>query len=460
VIAAVLDPPVAGRTAWRVLIAEDDVAAGERLERYLCGRGFRAGHVADGLAAWDALQRDAYDLLLTDLQMPGLDGLELIRRAHAHQPTLVIVVTTAFATIQGTVQALKLGAADYVPKPFALAQLESVLRRVLQTHRGNSAGPGLVGSGVVAPQLFLGRCDALREAVEVADRVAPGDTVVLLRGETGTGKELLAQRIHDRSARRTRPFVRFNCGTLVPSLADAQLFGSERGAYTSSVRDTTGVLESADGGTVFLDEIGELPLELQTRLLEFLQDRAYRRVGSPTVRRADVRLLFATHRPLEEMVRAESFRRDLYYRVRQVEIRLPPLRDRREDIPGLAHVILERIAAGPRRLSPAAAAFAQGYAWPGNIRELEQALIASTALSSGEEIGERELRRVLGMDGGAAAPAEMITADGMPPLDAPLEDVERWHIQRALKALGGNVSAVARALRIDRSTIYRKLPRE
>jgi DNA-binding NtrC family response regulator len=454
VTAALLDPPIAGRTTCRVLIAEDDLAAGERLERYLRDRGFRAGHVADGLAAWEALQRERYDLLLTDLQMPGIDGLELIRRAHAHQPALAIVVTTAFATIQGTVQALKLGAADYVPKPFAMAQLETVVRRVLGAHAG------LASPQSGSEELFVGGCGALADAVAIADQVAPGDTVVLLRGETGTGKELLARRIHERSARRTRPFVRFNCGTLVPSLADAQLFGSERGAYTSSVRDTTGVLESADGGTVLLDEIGELPMELQTRLLEFLQDRAYRRIGSPTVRHADVRLLFATHRPLEEMVRAETFRRDLYYRVRQIEIRLPPLRERREDVPELARVLLARIAAGPRRLSPAAAVFARSYAWPGNVRELEQALIAASALSTGAEIGERELRRVLGIDGEVTPAPSAVGGDGMPPLDAPLEEVERWHIRRALQALGGNVSAVARALRIDRSTIYRKLPRE
>jgi transcriptional regulator with PAS, ATPase and Fis domain len=243
-----------------------------------------------------------------------------------------------------------------------------------------------------------------------------------------------------------------NCGHLAPALADSQLFGSERGAYTSSVRAAAGVIEAAEGGTVFLDEIGELGADVQVKLLDFLQDRTYRRLGSTVERRSDARVLCATHRDLECMVRTGAFRADLYYRIRQVQIVLPPLRERPEDLADFVDETLRRIAHG-RRLSEEALDFAKRYPWPGNVREVEQALIAAVATTAGRDIQVCDLRRVLGLAAEEHVPP---AADGIPPADAPMEEIERWHIQRALVARGGNISAAARALGIDRSTVYRK----
>lgn len=450
----------------RALVAEDDATAREWLERFLASRGFDVHGFGDGAEAWAALEKRRYDLVLTDLRMPGMDGLELIRRLHAFDPAAVVVVTTAHATIEGTVEALRSGARDYLPKPYSADHLETVLERALRDARASRSAP--TGLGAPGPardrdsiELVVGHGEAMREAVELADRIAPTETMVLLRGETGTGKELLARRIHARSRRRTGPLVRFNFGCISATLADSQLFGTERGAYTSSVRQTAGVLESAEGGSVFLDEVGEIPSDLQAKLLEFLQDRTYRRVGSSAVRRADVRVLFATHRDLEAMVRAGQFRPDLYYRIRQIEIRLPALRDRSEDIPELIrHVLAVASPVLGHQFDDEALALALAYPWPGNIRELEQATIAAAAMGSGGLIRAADLRRALGLDLGRALGGCPAAAAGVPPPDVPLEEVDRWHIQRALEACGGNVSEVARRLGIDRSTIYRKILRK
>ncbi len=432
----------------KVLVAEDEGTAARHLCALLEQRGMSPECAGDGVAALARLEAERYDLLITDLRMPGLDGLELTRRAHEADPELVIIVTTAHATIDGTVQALRLGARDYLPKPFDAAHLDAVLGRSFAAGRRAPAATDGVPT-------LVGHSPCLRAAIAMADRVADTDVLVLLRGETGSGKELLARRIHALSGRRG-PFVKMNCGHLGPALADSQLFGSERGAYTSSVRSAPGVIEAARGGTVFLDEIGELGSEVQVRLLDFLQDRTYRRLGSNVEQRSDCRVLCATHRDLEEMVRTGSFRADLYYRVRQVQIVLPPLRARPEDLVDFAEHVLAKIAPG-RSLSDDALAFAKQYPWPGNVREVEQALIAAVATTSGREIQLCDLRRVLGL---AADARPRVDEDGAPPPDAPMEEIERWHIRRALEARGGNVSAAARALGIDRSTVYRKTRRD
>ena len=452
--------------AGRVLVAEDDPTGRHWLRRFFSARGSSVDDCADGLEAWSAFQARRHSLVLTDLRMPGIDGLELTRRVRGLDPSAVIIVTTAHASIEGTIEALRCGARDYLPKPFSTDHLEVVLARSSNEAVGATrapARPAGAGSGIdrEANELVIGSSPLMREAVDLVDRIAPTETVVLLRGETGTGKELLARRIHARSPRRERPFVRVNCGCISSTLADAQLFGSERGAYTSAVEQSIGMFESADGGSVFLDEIGDLPLDLQVKLLEFLQDRTYRRLGSSKVHRANVRVVLATHRDLEAMVREGSFRSDLYYRIRQIEVRLPPLRDRLGDLGELIdHVLKKAHPSRDVRLDNGAMDRAIRYPWPGNIRELEQAVLASTAMATGDVVRQADLDRALGLGARHAGIAPATSPDDLPPADASLEEVERWHIQRALVACGGNVSAVARKLGIDRSTIYRRILRK
>jgi DNA-binding NtrC family response regulator len=444
----------------RALIVEDDPGAARALRRHLERHGYTVQHAADGERAWKILQSESFDLLMTDLRLPGIDGIELIGRAHPLAPSMPIIVTTAFATIDSTVEALRCGAADYLPKPFGSDHFDAVLARsapagsavpVFEKSRAPTAPPGV--------EMRIGRSARMREAVEIADRVAASEVQVLIRGETGVGKELMARRIHAASSRGAGPFVRFNCGNLAPGLADAQLFGSERGAYTSSVREVRGVIEEAADGTLFLDEIGELSLELQVRLLDLLQERTFRRLGSSAVHRVNARLLMATHRDLERMLERGEFRRDLYYRIRQVQILIPPLRDRIEDLEELADSILARVAPG-KTPSPEARALMSAHAWPGNVRELEYALIAAAAVEREQVISAATLRRALGFDAiMPEARGPHFEGEAGPPDGVTLAELERWHILRELAAHGGNVSATARALGIDRSTVQRKTRR-
>jgi DNA-binding NtrC family response regulator len=396
----------------RLLIVEDEAVIRAALRRLLERNGYTvedAGSVPDALQAFDL---GSFDLIIADLRLPGPPGTDLIGLADG-TPVLII---TSYASVQSAVDAMKLGAADYITKPFEHDELLLVIERVLRQRRLERQNAALRADLERAYPLgqLIGCCRAMQEVFDRIKRVAPTDTTVLILGESGTGKELVARAVHEESARRDQPMVTVNCAAIPEALIESELFGVE--AAESGDREPTrkgvGLVESADRGTLFLDEIGELPLAAQARLLRVLQDGEVRRIGAPQVRRVDVRLIAATHRDLGQLVAEGAFRADLYFRLRVMEIRLPPLRERGDDIPELAEFLLgkacTRLNRPSLRLSPEALTAIRRHRWPGNVRELENAIERAVILCDGDVIGP-ELLAIERID---RRPAPAASADG------------------------------------------------
>ncbi|MBK9387961.1 MAG: sigma-54-dependent Fis family transcriptional regulator [Planctomycetes bacterium] len=448
----------------RILVVDDESAVRASLAELLAERlGHEVVEARDGVEAFEALQRESFDLVLADLLMPRLGGIELIQRALQRTPELPIVVISGTGRFRDVVDALRAGAYDFLQKPIAdLDELEALVARALERgrlRRENASLRDEVEQRVAGPFLAP-RSPAAREALQLAERVARTTTTVLLLGESGTGKEVLARRIHALSERARGPFVGVNCAALPPDLAEAELFGHERGAFTGADRARAGRFESAHGGTLFLDEIGEMPLALQAKLLRVLQEREIQPLGSDRTKRIDVRVIAATHRDLEAEVRAGRFREDLYYRIRVFVVRLPPLRERSEDLPELAEHFVARCAAQMGRarpsLAPDALAALQAHTWPGNVRELENAIERALILCEGERIDARHLG-ALALPGRARSGASSSAIFELPPGGMPLAELERVAIESALRQAGGNVAEAARLLDLDRGTLRHRL---
>ncbi len=371
----------------RMLVVEDESTQRRMLAEYLARCGHDVGEAAAADEALATMERTRPDLVLTDVRLPGTDGVELIRRARRRGFPAEFLVMTAFGTIENAVEAMRAGAHDYLTKPIDLDGLDRALRELAAPPKPPPITP---------EDPFLGLGAAITELVALADRVGPTNATVLVTGETGTGKELVAERVHARSRRATGPLVKLNCASLAESLLEAELFGYEKGAFTGADRLRPGLFEAARGGTLFLDEIGDVPPTLQVRLLRVLQEREVLRVGGRKPVGVDFRLVAATHRDLDALVAAGGFREDLLFRLRVVEIRVPPLRDRREDIPTLAERLLCRHAAKNgvpfRPLAPAALALLMEHPFPGNVRELEHVLERALVLAAGEEIAPTDLQ--------------------------------------------------------------------
>ena len=440
----------------RILVVDDD--AGVR--SFLVGALVKAGHevtaAEDGEAGLAALARQGFELLLTDLKMPGMDGLTLLTRAKAEQPELEVIVLTAHGSVDTAVAAMKAGAFEYLTKPLEspaelrLVASRALERRALLTFREASQpdaedGPTLTWN---AP--------AMAPVAEALRRVAPTQAAVLLLGESGTGKEVAARAVHQWSTRRDGPFVAVNCAALTETLLESELFGHEKGAFTGATTTRRGRIELAQGGTFFLDEIGELKPELQAKLLRVLEEKRFERVGGARSHVADVRWIAATHRDLAQMMEAGTFREDLYHRLAVFPVRLPPLRDRPEDLAPLATVLLARIAAEMGRpglsLSEAAVARLQEQPWPGNARELRNVLERAAILAEGPLVEPRHLW----LDAGRAAPVPGASTR-LPELN--LEALERRAIEQALEAESGNRKRAAARLGIGLRTLYDKLRR-
>jgi DNA-binding NtrC family response regulator len=452
----------------RILIVEDEAALRDSLERLLR----RAGHVVESCAdltcARARLSTPSLDLILTDLRLGDESGLDLVDAAHAQCPAARLVMMTAFGSVELAVEAMRRGADDFVEKPFRaealLARLERLLeparlgREVVRLSRENQYLRDELGSAEKEDDAIVGEADATRRLRELVVRVAPTTASVLVRGETGTGKELVARRIHALSDRAQGPFVAVNCSAIAEGLVESELFGHEKGAFTGADRRRLGRFEVADGGTLFLDEIGDLAPNLQVKLLRVLQERTFERVGGSATVETDVRIIGATNRDLEAALRDGRFRSDLYYRLNVVRIDVPPLRDRREDIPGLAALFLQRY--GRRadgslpRLSAAAQAALQASDWPGNVRELENVIHRATILCRDDVI---EAEDVMPQAGTASADASGSSATPAADLRAILARVERDLISRALRESGGNLTAAGRALGIERNLLRYKL---
>ncbi len=434
----------------RVLVADDERNLRELMIRELGRKGHEVEGAGDGAAALARLQEASYDVVVLDMKMPKKEGIEVLRELQALSDPPQVIVMTGFQEVGTAVEAMKLGAYDYLTKPTKIEELDIVIRKAAekgQLLRDNEALRAHAPGGEPAGGI-LTRSPAMLEVLRIVDRVAPTDSAVLILGESGTGKELIARGIHERSQRLGRPFVPIHCGALPHEVFESELFGHEKGAFTGAVGAKPGLVELADGGTLFLDEIGEMEPDSQVKLLRALETGTFFRVGGTRPRRVDVRLVAATNRDLAEAMRTGGFRQDLYYRINTIALKLPPLRERREDIVLLAtHFVGTQAAYGVKRLSPATLAALESYDWPGNVRELLHAIERAAILTKGDEIQPDDLPPEVG--GAPRAPAS--TSGGS------LEQMERQHIVATLRQVGGHRGKAAALLAIDPKTLYRKI---
>jgi two-component system, NtrC family, response regulator HydG len=454
-------PPAPGHApaaSGAVLVVDDQKNMRATTALLLRQAGHRVDEAEDGAAALERLSRGAYDVVLTDLRMPSMDGLALLRAAQREAPQTQVVVMTAYGTIEAAVEAMRLGAADFVTKPFKEDELLLRVGKALERRR-------LLGEVSLYAEEFrkrhglehvVGRSAAMREVLERVVRVGPTDATVLITGESGTGKELVARALHVTSRRSARPFVPVNCAAITETLLESELFGHARGAFTGATRARRGMFEEADGGSLFIDEIGETSPGFQAKLLRALQEGEIRRVGESTPVRVDVRVIAATNQDLRKAIAEKRFREDLFYRLAVVPIRIPPLRERREDVPLLAAHFLQRWTArtgSERVLTAEAAARLMEHDWPGNVRELENAMEQAAALSV-----ERELRAAdVFIDTAGPPRAEGAEAGGT--LAEVVDEAERRAILAALLRCDQDLQRVARELGVSSTTLWRKMKR-
>jgi DNA-binding NtrC family response regulator len=435
-----------------LLVVDDERKIRELLATHLGRLGHRVLLAPDGLEALRLADAEPVDLVLSDVRMAGLDGMALLRELRGRHPEAVVILMTAYGTISGAVEAMREGAFHYLVKPFGLDEATLLVERGLEL-RALRRDNRMLRTALGAPPLLESRNPAMRRALETARQAAASDTTLLLLGESGTGKNMLARAIHAWSPRRAGPFVTIPCTTLAEHLLESELFGHVKGAFTGAWKDKPGRIEAADGGTLFLDEIGELAPELQAKLLRFLEERRFERVGDARTREVDARLVAATNRDLEAEVGARRFRADLFYRLAVIPLRLPPLRERPEDLPALVDHLLDGLAARLGRprptLEPAARTALAAYAWPGNVRELANALERALVLSRGDSLAAESLPDAV------LAPPREATATTPAVATLSLEDVERRHIQHVLASSTTLEEAAAR-LGIDPTTLWRK----
>ena len=445
-----------------VFVVDDDEFMREGLVQTLEAHPYRIEAFDNPRRALEAIADVPPSLVITDMRMPEMDGLELLDKALRIQPGLPVVMITAFATVETAVNAMKRGAFDYIMKPFQAEEIEVVVEKALAHRRMLMENEYLKRelASTFAPQDFVGSSGGMREVFAQIDRIAPSPSTVLIRGESGTGKELVARCLHANSDRRDKPFIRVNCAALSAGLLESELFGHEKGAFTGADRQRIGRFELAEGGTILLDEISEMDLALQGKLLRVLQEREYERVGSSETIKADVRILATSNRNLEDAIRAGTFRQDLFYRLNVVPIALPPLRTRRDDIADLArHFIRKHAAAGAGRvkdIAQDAVELLMRYDWPGNVRELENIIERAIVLNREEIIRPEHLAAGLGAMTSSGAtnvgPDESFAV-------RPLIEIEREYVGRVLRHLDGHRQNTAQALGISERSLRDRLKR-
>jgi len=464
--AMAIDQPAAARPL--LLVVDDELPVLRVVERLAAKVGFDVVTCASGSEAMRALARKPADLAMVDLRMPDVNGLDLLRQIRTAVPSCEVILMTAFAAVDSAVEAIKLGAREYLTKPFDFDRLRQVLVDIrLELERRAQV---VVLESQVARQLefcgMLGRSAAMQELFSLIQRLAPHAKVVLVSGETGTGKELAARAFHQAGPRRSQPFVTINCSAVVDTLFESELFGHVRGAFTGAVESKAGVFEAAQNGTLFLDEVGELPLSVQAKLLRALENGEVQRVGSLQPKRVDVTVIAATNRDLRAEVGAGRFRGDLFYRLNVVEVGLPPLRERREDIPYLTAAFLRACAQRMKKpltgLTPGAERLLLNARWDGNVRELKNVIERACLLADASVLSERELTGAFGPDGATARstrPPDAVAAPMHAEAPEALEDLERDHIIDVLRRVNGNRMAAAKMLGISRRALYRRLER-
>jgi two-component system NtrC family response regulator len=444
-------------TDARILIVDDEAVQRESLGGFLVKLGYDVVLAADGPTALRIVQGTVVDVMLTDVRMPGMDGAELLVRAREANPLLEVIVITAFGTIADAVEAMKRGAAGYLTKPIDLDDIQLQVQKAVE-RRNLVSEVRALRRQVAAAHSFGGivaSSPAMTAALDLAARAATTDATVLVRGESGTGKELVARAVHHASARRTGPFVAVNCAAIAPTLLESELFGHEKGAFTGADKQRIGRFESATGGTLFLDEIGDLSPSLQVKLLRVLQERSFERVGGNRTVKTDARIVAATHRNLEQMVADGTFRQDLFYRLDVVSIHLPPLRERRGDIPQLIEHFRRKAAAQYLRpvesISREAMDLLVKHDYPGNVRELENLVTRMVVLARGAVATLADLPGGTGAQG--TRPLDEVGGD----LPGYLEEIERRVIREALDAADGNQSQAARAIGLTERNLRYKL---
>ena len=443
----------------KVLLVDDDPSFRRVQEYQLSQAGYQVTVCDDGAQALDAFRKGAHDLVVTDIRMPGIDGLDLMTRLKAISAETPVVVVTGHGTIETAVEAMKQGAFDFLTKPFPGDHLRLTLQRADEFRRLRREIRELrrAVEGRFAFENLIGSAPAMKVLFESMELVAPTSSVVLVNGETGSGKELVARAIHHHSPRSGHPFVTLNCGAIPASLMEAELFGHSKGAFTGAEQDRKGKFETADGGTLFLDEIGEVPLELQPKLLRVLESGAVDRLGEDEPVQVDVRIVAATHRDLEAMVQEGSFRRDLFYRLSVVPVAIPPLRERREDIPLLAAHFLGRMARqtgrGGLEFDPATLDLLESYDWPGNVRELENVIERMVVLSRDDRLATDGVPSGIRSTGESVAGARF----RLPPEGVNLEELEIDLIRQALELEEGNQTRAAKRLGLTRNTLLYRM---
>jgi two-component system response regulator PilR (NtrC family) len=446
-------------TKAHILVVDDEKSMREVLTIMLEKEGYVVGEAASGEEALDLVRQNGFNVMLTDLKMPGMSGLELTERVRSLDPNVVVITMTAFASLESAVEALRLGAFDYITKPFRVEEITNSVRQALEQDRLRRENLHLRRE---LAQTFdfsqiVGSSEQMEEIFDLVRKISATESTVLILGESGTGKELVARAIHYNSRRSDGRFVSINCGAIPETLLESELFGHRRGAFTGAVRDKEGLFSVARGGSFFLDEIGEMPASIQVKLLRALEQREIVPVGATSPIKVDTRVIAASNKDLEEEVAARRFRPDLFYRINVIPIVLPPLRERRDDIPLLVEHFLDKWCAksgkARKKISPEALEMLIAYSWPGNVRELENLIQRAVTLEDSEVIDGAVFPDKVRRAGG-----EGINLAGMT-RELTLEQLERVHILRTLERTGWHKKHTAEALGIDPSTLYRKLER-
>ena len=440
-----------------ILVIDDEESMRDSCQQVLCRDGNIVKVAENGSAGLAMLKRESFDLIILDLKMPGLSGMEVLKKIKENDSEAVVIVITGYATVESAVEAMKTGAFDFIPKPFTPDSLRAIVRRALE-RRGLALENVLLRSELEAsfgPDVIIGQSKSMKNVEELVQKVGPTDTTVLISGESGTGKELVARAIHRHSCRIDKPFVAVDCGSLVENLFESELFGHVKGSFTGATATKYGRFELADGGTLFFDEIGNISINIQTKLLRVLQEREITKVGGSQIIKVDVRIIAATNKDLQKAVKAGELREDLFYRLSVVPITIPALRERKDDIPLLANHFLRKYNKKRKKnvkaISDQAMNALVEYDWPGNVRELENAIERAVVLSENEIVKPSDLL-YYGLN------------VGMPPLSDTdevqrLVDVEREHIVKTLKIFNGHKGKTSKALGIDRKTLRLKLRR-
>ena len=435
----------------RILIVDDEMIVRSSLKSWLEEDGYPIDTAASAEDALKLMQDHQYAILLLDIKMPGMDGIELLRRVKQVNPGVEVVMITAYATIESAVEAMKIGAFDYITKPFEPDEVGLIIKKII-THRNLLAENVRLKESLVASVRhgeLIGESKPIRDILKTVEDVAPSEAPVLITGESGTGKELVARAIHFQSKRRYMPLVVVSCGAIPESLIESELFGHEKGSFTGAQYKKKGRVELADGGTLFLDEVGELSPKTQVDLLRVLQEKEFMRVGGTKPIQSDFRIIAATNRNLQDMVRRGDFREDLYYRLNVIHVHLPALRDRPEDVPLLAEHFLQRFCLATNKrihgFTPASLDLLKRHPWPGNIRELENAVERSVVLAKSGYIQPADLPPLSGEN--ALGPT------------ASLDEVEKQHVLKTLAAVDWNIKRAAEIMGIERATLYNKIRR-